>query len=75
MRFTYRENTIRIFGAGYWRKEKKIYAKQKQKKIKYTDEPMNNVEVIVDFLPPEELAFKEKTVKITIALSRSSVDP
>ena len=35
---------------------------------------MNNVEVIVDFFPPEELAFKEKTVKITIALSRSSVD-
>ncbi len=75
MRFTYRENTIRIFGAGYWRKEKKIYAKEKQKKIKYTDEPMNNVEVIADFLPPPEaLAFKDETVKITIAFSKSSVD-
>ena len=25
VRFTYRKNTIRIFGAGYWRKGKKIY--------------------------------------------------
>ena len=34
------------------------------KRIKYTDEPMENVEVIPDFLPPpEELAFKEEPVK------------
>jgi predicted DNA binding CopG/RHH family protein len=45
------------------------------KRIKYTNEPMNNVEVIADFLPsPEELAFKDETVKVTIALSKSSVD-
>ena len=45
------------------------------KKIKYTDEPMNNVAVVADFLPPPEaLAFKEETVKITIALSKSSLD-
>jgi len=25
VRFTYRKNKIRIFGAGYWRKGKKIY--------------------------------------------------
>jgi uncharacterized DUF497 family protein len=25
VRFTYREHIIRIFGAGYWRKGKKIY--------------------------------------------------
>ncbi len=25
VRFTYRENSIRIIGAGYWRKGKKIY--------------------------------------------------
>lgn len=44
-------------------------------KIKYTDEPLGKVEVISDFLPsPEELAFKEDTVKVTIALSKSSVD-
>lgn len=28
VRFTYRSNKIRIFGAGYWRKGKKIYEKR-----------------------------------------------
>jgi uncharacterized DUF497 family protein len=28
VRFTYRGNVIRIFGAGYWRKGKKIYEEQ-----------------------------------------------
>ncbi len=43
--------------------------------IKYTDEPMGKVKVIKDFLPsPEELALKEETVKVTISLSRASVD-
>ncbi len=28
VRFTYRENKIRIIGAGYWRKGKKLYEKQ-----------------------------------------------
>ena len=28
VRFTYRDRKIRIFGAGYWRKGKKIYEKQ-----------------------------------------------
>jgi uncharacterized DUF497 family protein len=28
VRFTYRKNVIRIFGAGYWRKGKKIYEKE-----------------------------------------------
>ena len=27
VRFVYRDNKIRIFGAGYWRKGKKIYEK------------------------------------------------
>lgn len=30
VRFTYRENVIRIYGAGYWRKGKKIYEEQNQ---------------------------------------------
>ena len=30
VRFTYRDNVIRIFGAGYWRKGKAIYEKQNQ---------------------------------------------
>ena len=28
VRFTYRRNTIRIFGAGYWRKGKRIYERE-----------------------------------------------
>ena len=44
-------------------------------KIKYTDEPIGKVRVIADFLPsPEELALKDETVKVTISLSKSSVD-
>jgi uncharacterized DUF497 family protein len=30
VRFTYRANKIRIIGAGYWRKGKKIYEKSKR---------------------------------------------
>ena len=30
VRFTYREGSVRIFGAGYWRKGKKFYEKQNQ---------------------------------------------
>ena len=46
-----------------------------KEKIKYTDEPMGKVKVISDFLPsPEELALKDETVKITIKLSKTSVD-
>ena len=46
-----------------------------KKKITYTDEPMGKVKVVSDFLPsPEELALKDETVKVTIALSKISVD-
>ena len=30
VRFTYRENVIRIHGAGYWRKGKRIYERENQ---------------------------------------------
>lgn len=44
-------------------------------KIKYTDEPLGELKVIPDFLPaPAELVFQDDTVKITITLSRSSVE-
>lgn len=44
-------------------------------KIKYTDEPLGELRAIRDFLPPpERLVFKEDTVKVTIVLSKSSVD-
>lgn len=43
-------------------------------KIKYTDEPIE-AKVIQDFLPPpEELAFREEGVKVTLALSKKSVE-
>ena len=46
-----------------------------KKKIVYTDEPMGDVEVVADFLPsPAELAYKEDGVKVTLALSKGSVD-
>ncbi len=44
-------------------------------KIKYTDEPLGKLKVIPDFLPPpEELAFRDEGVKVTIALTKRSVD-
>ncbi|PXF58109.1 MAG: CopG family transcriptional regulator [Deltaproteobacteria bacterium] len=44
-------------------------------KIKYTDEPLGNLRIVDDFLPPpEDLLFKKENVKITITLSKDSVD-
>ena len=44
-------------------------------KISYSDGPMEEVKVVEDFLPsPDELAFREETVKVTIALSKTSLD-
>ena len=44
-------------------------------KVKYTNEPMGKLRVMDDFLPaPEDLIFKEDNIKITMALSKSSVD-
>lgn len=44
-------------------------------KINYKDGPIGEVRVVADFLPsPEELAFKEETVKVTIALSKGSIE-
>ena len=46
-----------------------------KKRIKYTNEPMGRLRVIRDFLPPpEQLVAKENKVKITISLSKSSID-
>ncbi len=46
-----------------------------KKKISYTDEPLGDMQVVPDFLPsPADLAFREEGVKITLALSKSSVD-
>ncbi len=46
-----------------------------KKKIVYTDEPMGKVRVISDFLPsPEDLVAKDETVKVTISLSKKSIN-
>ncbi len=44
-------------------------------KIKYSDEPLGKVRVIEDFLPPpESLVFKEENVKVTLSLSKASIE-
>ncbi len=44
-------------------------------KIKYTEGPLGKFRVIDDFLPsPEDLVFKKENVKVTMSLSKSSVD-
>ena len=45
-----------------------------KKKITYTDEPLGDIQVVEDFLPPpEQLVSKEENVKVTLLLSKSSV--
>jgi predicted DNA binding CopG/RHH family protein len=45
------------------------------KRITYSDGPIGEVKVVRDFLPaPADLVFREDQVKVTIGLSRSSVD-
>jgi len=49
--------------------------KYMKSKIKYTDEPMGKLKIMKDFLPaPDKLVLKEDNVKITISLSKSSID-
>jgi len=44
-------------------------------KISYTNEPLGRLKVVSDFLPaPEDLIFHEEGVKVTIALSKRSVE-
>ena len=44
-------------------------------KTKYANEPLGNPKVVADFLPrPEDLVFQDEGVKVTIALSKRSVD-
>ena len=43
--------------------------------ITYTNEAMGPLKIIPDFLPgPEQLAFREKSTKVTIGLSRKSIE-
>lgn len=44
-------------------------------KIKYSDEPIGKIKIIKNFLPPpEELIFKKEPIKVTMVLSKSSVE-
>ena len=43
-------------------------------KIKYTNEPLGRMKIVRDFLPPpEDLVLQDQGVKVTIALSKRSV--
>jgi len=47
----------------------------KKRKIKYSNELIGKVEIVPDFLPrPADLVVKEDTVKITLSLTKESVD-
>lgn len=47
----------------------------KARTVKYTDEPMGEIKIVADFLPPpDQLVLKEETVKVTLALTKESVD-
>jgi hypothetical protein len=44
-------------------------------KIKYTEEPLGELRVIKDFLPPpDKLILKDENIKVTIALKKDSID-
>lgn len=44
-------------------------------KTQYTHEPLGKVAVVEDFLPPpDKLAFREETVRVTITLNKASVE-
>ena len=44
------------------------------KAIQYSDEPIDEIKLVADFLPsPEELALKKENTKVTITLSKESV--
>jgi uncharacterized DUF497 family protein/predicted DNA binding CopG/RHH family protein len=71
VRFTIRGNSIRILGAGFGEKGEKFMTK----KIRYTKGEIGKVEIINDFLPsPKELVLKKESVKVTLVLSKDSVD-
>lgn len=46
-----------------------------KKIIKYTDEPIDNIKIVEDFLPsPDNLIPRDETVKVTLSLTKESVD-
>jgi predicted DNA binding CopG/RHH family protein len=52
-------------------KEKKFM----NKSVNYTDEPIGAIKIIEDFLPsPSQLVTKDETVKVTLSLTKESVN-
>lgn len=48
---------------------------KKPTKINYTDEPIGKIKIVKDFLPPpEQLLLKDDCIKVTLHLSRDTVD-
>ena len=46
-----------------------------KKRIKYSNDKIGDILIVKDFLPkPEDLVFKEDTVKVTLNLSKSSIE-
>ena len=46
-----------------------------KRKNEYSDEPLGDIRIIDDFLPPpDKLVFKEENVKVTLGLSKTSVE-
>ena len=46
-----------------------------KRKARYSDERLGRLEIVEDFLPPpDQLVLRDDGVKITIALSKRSVD-
>jgi predicted DNA binding CopG/RHH family protein len=47
----------------------------KKQKAKYTEKRIGKIKIVDDFLPqPKDLVLKEETAKITIALTKSSIE-
>ena len=45
------------------------------KTVKYADEPIGKIKIIPDFLPShEDLVLKEETTKVTLSMTKSSLD-
>ncbi len=47
----------------------------KKRKSKYTNQAIGEMKIVDDFLPqPKDLILKEQTTKITISVTKSSID-
>lgn len=47
----------------------------KKHSVKYKNKPLGRIKIVDDFLPqPKDLILKEETAKITISLTKSSIE-